>query len=273
MAAKREERMMEQRREDGIQSRRDEELVIDLGELFSIIWHHMLLIIESGLCLGLVFFLVCSLLIPKKYESTTKVYILNKQSDSVTVTYSDLQSGAALTKDYKELIKSLPVLEQVVAQLQLPISTDELAKHISVSSTTDTRIISISVEDEDPYLANAIANAVRIAASKQIAQVMDIEAVNIVQKASYPNGPSKPATMKLTLVGGILGAFLAMGILCILYILDDTIKNPEDVEKTLGVSVLGSIPVLKSESDFRKKGRRKRRKGSGKSRARNRGRG
>ena len=40
-----------------------------------------------------------------------------------------------------------------------------------------------------------------------------------------------------------------MLVVIILYILDDTIKNPDDIEKYLGVSVLGAIP-LKSEDTF-----------------------
>ena len=235
---------------------------IDLMELFSVVWHNLLLIIEIGLCVGALAFLFSSLLVPKQYVSTTKVYILNRQSDSVNVTYSDLQSGATLTKDYKELIKSLPVMEKVVAQLNLDISPEKLADKITVDSPADTRIIEISVSDTDPYMANAMANAVRIAASAQISQVMDIEAVNIVQKASNPDHASSPYVIKNTMLGCILGAILTIAVLFVLYLLDDTIKTPDDVEKVLGMSVLGTIPILKGEEGKKKKiGKRGRHKG------------
>lgn len=244
---------MEQRGTGLMQERQRDEMEIDLLELFSVVWHNLLLIIEIGLCVGALSFLYTSTLVPKQYVSTTKVYILNRQSDSVNVTYSDLQSGATLTKDYKELIKSLPVMEKVVAQLNLDISPEHLANKITVNSPADTRIIEISVSDTDPYRANAMANAVRIAASAQISQVMDIEAINIVQKASYPDHPSSPSAMKNTMMGCILGAMLTIAVLIMLYLLDDTVKTPEDVEKVLGMSVLGSIPVLKDEEKKKRK--------------------
>lgn len=244
---------MEQKGTGLMQERQRDEMEIDLLELFSVVWHNLLLIIEIGLCVGALSFLYTSTLVPKQYVSTTKVYILNRQSDSVNVTYSDLQSGATLTKDYKELIKSLPVMEKVVAQLNLDISPERLANKITVNSPADTRIIEISVSDTDPYRANAMANAVRIAASAQISQVMDIEAINIVQKASYPDHPSSPSAMKNTMMGCILGAMLTIAVLIMLYLLDDTVKTPEDVEKVLGMSVLGSIPVLKDEEKKKRK--------------------
>lgn len=253
---------MEQKGTGLMQEQQRDEMEIDLMELFSVVWHNLLLIIEIGLCVGALAFLFSSLLVPKQYVSTTKVYILNRQSDSVNVTYSDLQSGATLTKDYKELIKSLPVMEKVVAQLNLDISPEKLADKITVNSPADTRIIEISVSDTDPYMANAMANAVRIAASAQISQVMDIEAVNIVQKASYPDHASSPSVMKNTMLGCILGAILTIAVLFVLYLLDDTIKTPDDVEKVLGMSVLGTIPILKGEEGKKKKiGKRGRHKG------------
>lgn len=247
---------MEPKKMDSMLEQQNDEIVIDLGEIFSMLWQHLLLIIEAGLCFGALLFLVCTLLIPKTYVSSTEVYILNKQSDSVSVTYSDLQSGTYLTKDYRELITSLPVMEKVAAQLHLEIEPEELEEKISVSSPTDTRIIEISVEDEDPYMANSIANAVRVAASTQIASVMDIEAVNAVQKANYPTAESSPARLKLTFVGCVLGAMIAVAVLFVIYLVDDTVKTPDDVEKYLGLSVLGTIPALKEEAGSKRKARK-----------------
>ena len=61
------------------------------------------------------------------YESTTKIYILNKQENNA-VTYSDIQLGTQLTKDYAELIQSRFVLEEVVQGMGLDLSYDEMKK-------------------------------------------------------------------------------------------------------------------------------------------------
>lgn len=237
-----------------MQNRQEEEMVIDLWELFGVIWKNLLLVVEAGLILGALVFLASTFFMPKQYQSSTEVYILNKQSESsANVTYSDLQTGSYLTKDYRELITSLPVMEKVTAQLSLDMTPEQLAARISVSTPSDTRIIKISATHTDPYMANMIADAVRVAASSQIAAVMDIEAVNIVQNADYPRSAVSPSRMKNTALGCILGAVLACGVLVVLYLLDDTIVTSDDVEKYLGLSVLGSIPVLKDEEAAKKR--------------------
>lgn len=248
---------MEQRNSEILQGQMEGEMTIDLGEVLRMFWQHLVLIVEVGMIFAAAAFLICSLLIPRTYVSTTQIYVLNRQSDSATVTYSDLQSGTYLTKDYQELITSTPVLEQVIAQLQLECTTEALAGQISVSSPTDTRIIEISVEDPDPYQAKDIADAVRVAASKQIAQVMDIEAVNIIQRASYPDGPSSPARVRMAVLGCVAGIVLTCAVLLVLYLMDDTIKTPDDVEAVMGLSVLGSIPMMKSEMNSKKKRKKK----------------
>ena len=121
---------------------------------------------------------------------------------------------------------------------------EELMDMISVESTTDSRILTIKVKNEDPKKAKEIADAVREAVSVQITEIMDADAVNTVQKADLPDSPSSPSTMKNTVVGGILGALLAIGIIVLIAILDDTVKTPEDVEKYLGLNTLTSIPIV-----------------------------
>ena len=91
---------------------------------------------------------------------------------------------------------------------------------------------------------------------------MDIEAVNVVDYANLPESPKSPNSIKNMIIGGLLGFVLAIGIIVIIYILDDTIKTPDDVEKYLGLSVLGSIPYDENVDTKNKKRKRKRKKSS-----------
>lgn len=236
----------------------EQEIEIDLCELMNLIWRNIFIIIESGLCAGAILFLVCTLLIPKTYISTTEVYVLHQQSNPDTITYSDLQTGSYLTDDYKELITSLPVLEKVIAKLDLDITPEAFEKKITVTSPDDTRIICIAAEDEDPYMAHQTADMLRVAAAEQIARVMDIEAVQTVQEASYPTAKSGPARMKYAVIGCVLGVIFSVGILIIRQLLDDTIKTEEDVEASLGLFVLGSVPQIQKEAGkkYRKSSKR-----------------
>ena len=226
---------------------RDDVSEIDLVELLGVILHNLWIIIVSGVIVAAVALLVSYFIITPKYESVTKIYVISK-TNADTMTYSDLQAGSTLTKDYKELVKSRPVLEEVLAETGIDVELKDLEEQITVEVPTDTRIVSITVEDKDPYEARIIADSVRIAASKHIREVMDTEAVNVVEEASLPIEKSSPSILKNTAIGYAVGLFLAIAIVIINYIMDDTIKTPDDVEKFLGVSVLGSIPY--SENDL-----------------------
>lgn len=226
---------------------RDDVIEIDLVELLGVILHNLWIIIVSGVIVAAAALLVSYFIITPKYESVTKIYVINK-ANADTMTYSDLQAGSTLTKDYKELVKSRPVLEEVLAETGIDVELKDLEEQITVEVPTDTRIVSITVEDKDPYEARVIADSVRIAASKHIQEVMDTEAVNVVEEASLPTEKSSPSILKNTAIGYAIGLFLAIAIVIMNYIMDDTIKTPDDVEKFLGVSVLGSIPY--SENDL-----------------------
>ena len=226
---------------------RDDVIEIDLVELLGVILHNLWIIIVSGVIVAAVALLVSYFIITPKYESVTKIYVISK-TNADTMTYSDLQAGSTLTKDYKELVKSRPVLEEVLAETGIDVELKDLEEQITVEVPTDTRIVSITVEDKDPYEARIIADSVRIAAAKHIQEVMDTEAVNVVEEASLPIEKSSPSILKNTAIGYAVGLFLAIAIVIINYIMDDTIKTPDDVEKFLGVSVLGSIPY--SENDL-----------------------
>ena len=173
----------------------NDEVEIDLGEVFHLLLSKLGVIILSGIVFCLAAVMGTMLLITPKYESTTKIVVLSKQ-DSSTLTNQDIQTSTSLTKDYAELIKSRTVTEGVIAQLKLDMTHEELLKKLSVDTPTDTRVVSITVTDTDPYTAAQIANAVRDIASKHIQQVMDIKAVNVVETANIPDEPSSPSVPK-----------------------------------------------------------------------------
>ena len=239
--------------------RQSDEVEIDLLGLCLMLLHHLPVILPAALLTALCAFLYTSLLISPTYQSTTQVYILNR-TDSNTLTYNDVQIGTQLTNDYAQLIKSRYVLEEVIQTMNLSMSYEGLSGMVSVSTPEDTRIIAITVTDTDPVRAMEIANAVREAASEHILNVMDIQAVNVVETANLPTHASGPNTTRNILLGGMLGAVLVAGILVVRYLLDDSIKTTEDVEKYLGLSVLAIIPLNETEADSKKRRRKTRRR-------------
>ena len=232
--------------QNGMRSPSDDEVTIDLAELFGVLWHWIWLILLVALLLGGAAFAFSKFVIPEEFQSTTKIYVLDKESGSGgQTTYTDLQAGAQLTKDYAELITSRTVIEKVIADNHLESVYDykEFLKKVEVNTPTDTRIVSITVTDTNPALAQALADDIRVEASDLIIDTMQINAVNTYEVANLPTEKSAPSCSKWALIGALLGALLVGGIVTLQYILDDTIKTSEDIEQYLGLSTLALIPL------------------------------
>ena len=234
----------------------NEELTIDLAELFSVLWSKIYLIILVGLIAALAAFAGTKIFITPEYTSSTSMYMLTRSQSGGTITSSDLQTGTQLTQDYMEMVKSRSVLEQVISVLNLDMSTQELSSSVTTENKTNTRILTISVSNEDPELVQEIANTLRETVSVKIREIMEIDAVNTIEEANLPSAPSSPNVMRNTMLGGILGVLITAGILVIIFLFDDTIKTPDDGEHYLGLNVLTSIPGTEGEEKGKKTKRR-----------------
>jgi capsular polysaccharide biosynthesis protein len=203
---------------------------------------------------------ICLFFITPQYKSTSKIIILS-QSNTGAMTYSDIQLAERLTKDFEELIKSRNVLESVITNWGLSENYNSLLERISVENVTDTRIISITVEDPSPTAAQTIADAIRETAAQHIKNVTDVEAVNIVETANLPTAPSSPSKTMWAVLSAFLGFGLVLVIELIHFLSDDTIKSADDAEKYLGLTTLGVIPKMeddpKAKAKTAAKGRRK----------------
>ncbi|MBQ9867813.1 MAG: protein-tyrosine kinase [Lachnospiraceae bacterium] len=222
---------------------------IDLGELLFELWLNKLEIILAMAFGAVAAFFLSTVIMTPKYTSQTSLYVLAKQeanTNANTITTADLSVGTQLTNDYQVLMTSRPVLEQTIAELGLDMTTEELADMVKVTNDSNTRILKIEVTNEDPQLARNIADTLRTAVSEQIISVMNIDAVNTVEDASMPLKPSSPNKKRNILIGLMAGFVLSAGLIVLRSIMDDTVKNSDDVERYLGVPVMGMIPDSES---------------------------
>lgn len=226
----------------------NDEVEIDIGHILSILWEKILVIIATGIIVGLAGFLVSKFLITPKYESETKLYVLNRANDSAT-TLSDVQLSTQLTKDYQILVTSAPVMNQVIKELGLNMKASELASTISVDTPLDTRVLQITVTSDDPKRAKDIADKVAQVSSKKICDIMKIEQVNVIEEGSMSEEPAVDTVQKWTLIGLALGIVLSCAVIIIRSMLDDTVKTTEDVEKYFDLSTLAVIPISEEMDD------------------------
>ncbi len=239
-------------------TRSSETVEIDLLELFSVLLHWLWLIAIAAIVVGGIAYSISRFAIPEEFQSTTKVYVLNRtEGENDMPTYQELQASTQLTKDYSEMITSRHVLEKVIADLGLDSSYEGLKNRVSVTTPSDSRIIQISVKDHDPGEAQRICRAVRDESSEHIQNVMAIDAINIVDDANLPDHKSAPNNTKNAIIGALIGGFLAALIVLIRHFMDDTIKTNDDVEEYLGISCLAIIPLDQAVNVEQQKGKKK----------------
>lgn len=238
----------------------DEDDVINLAELFMEYVRYWYIICISAVLVGVMAFLICRFLVTPQYESTSRLYVLSK-STSVT-SLADIQLGSNLTNDYMVVVGSRPILDQVIVNLDLDETYKSLYNRITLENPSNTRILSITVRDADPHMAKLIADEIADLSAQFISQKMDQDPPSILQYGYADEGKVSPSTFKYTILGAFLGAFLVMAIITIMYLSNDTINDPEDVEKKLGINLLGTIPFEKRQTATRIKGRSKSSKNS-----------
>ena len=214
--------------------------LLDLGRVLLRKWWAIALCLVIGAAAA---FGGTKLLITPQYTATSMIYILS-ESTSIT-SLADVQIGDSLAQDFMIIGKSRPVVEKVIKRLDLDASYEAVSKTITFENPTDSHILKISVTNPEPKLAADISNAVAEVTRAQIADVMGTDEPNTLEEAIVPVSPSSPNTMKNTMLGALLGAVLAAGLIIVLYLMDDTIKDEDDVKKYLQMNTLAALPMEK----------------------------
>jgi capsular polysaccharide biosynthesis protein len=213
-----------------------------LREICMVLLRKCWLIILSGIIFAAAAKLISDYLITPIYSSTTSVYVINRDEDN-RLTLSDIQTGTQLTKDYMILVKSRPVTEQVIADLKLDITSEELVELIQTETPEDTRILKITVTYPDAEMAKRIADSIAMVTSERMVSVMEMEKVNIIEEGNLPDKPSSPDLNKNIAIGGMIGIGFAVMLITFRFLLNDSIRSTEDIEKHLGLTTLSIIPM------------------------------
>ena len=176
------------------------------------------------------------------YNSTTKLVLTSEQTSNNSITTNDVTLSNNLVKTYSEIIKSRNVLNKVIDSLKLGMTVEQLASKISVSSVTSTQIINVTVSDKDSELAQRIANEVAKQFKTEIVTLYKIDNVQIVDKATAATVPYNINVAKQLLGYSAAGLAAGLGLVLLMFYLDNTIKSTQTVENKVGLVVLGVVP-------------------------------
>ncbi len=229
---------------------RDEEIEIDLLQLFFELRANIIQILAAAILGGALAFCISRFAITPQFTSTSMMYILSKETTLTSL--ADLQIGSQLTNDYKTIISSRPVLQNVVDKLQLPYTYKTLSKKVKIDNPQNTRIITIAVKDPDPQMAKTITDAIAETSSDFIGEIMEMVPPKIIETGEVPVLKSSPSNSRNALIGAFLGGAIVSVLVVIRMLLNDTIINTDDVSNYLGLSVLASVPEREVTSEEEK---------------------
>lgn len=224
-----------------IQQQQEDEAEIDLLEIFYLLKAKLFWLIFAFLIGGVLAAAITLFCITPKYTATAKIYMVSASSESV-LNLSDLNLGTSLSQDYAELIKIRPVFNEVIENLGLNMEYEELLEKVSINTIGDTRLLAVSVEDEDPREAQRIVNELADTAVTYIPKVMETSTPNIAEYAIVPKAPSSPNVAKNTILGALVFLILAAAVFIVRMLMDDSLKTAEDVEKAFGIMPFTVIP-------------------------------
>ena len=228
---------MEKKRND------NEEMEIDLLELLMVMKKHLSAILLAGIVGLVIMFAYTSFLVTPLYSASSMMYVMPDNSNSMnSSTLSDMQVGQQLTSDYSNMIKSRSFMEDVIKKLNLTIDYQQLLEKVEVTNPTSSRILQVTVNDPNPQTAADIANEMASVAESKLKEITGMQAIKIYEEAAVPDRPSSPSLKKNCALGLLAGIVLAMAVITILYLLDDTIKTEDDIEKYLGMTTLAVLP-------------------------------
>lgn len=241
-------------KEKRLQAGEQGEIEIDLVELMYRLLEKAKYIILAALVGAVLSGVYTIYRIKPMYTATSKLYVVN--SANAVIDLSALQIGTQLANDYKEVFSNWHVHERVLQKLDLSYSYSKLNSMVSVSNSESQRILHIKVTAPTPEEAKLLADTYAQVAQEFIAETMSTQRPNIFEEALRPSAPSSPNKTRNIILGFLIGAVIAAGIVVVQYLTDDRIHSEEDIVKYLELPVLGMMPSQRNETKNSKKSKK-----------------
>lgn len=232
---------------DNTQTQLDDEIEIDLWELFQILLKNWLWILLSTLGCAILGLLITMFLITPKYRAEATMIVNTRQDQTATVTNDQITSAQKLVDTYSIIIRSRRVIDPIMEELNIEDDYENFVEDITVESVDSTQVMSIQVENKNPEVALQVVQEIIDRAPGAIISTVEAGSVNVVSEP-YVNSevPVSPSKLKNTAIAAFIGLFVSSGAFLLIAFLDNTFKSEEDIQKQLGLVTIGIIPTTES---------------------------
>lgn len=230
------------------------EETIDLREYYQAVkrksWLIGLLVAIAVTASGIISFFV----IEPVYQAELTFMVNFNQNDDDRITKEDIEYGENLVEKYKPIIKSRKVSSQIKKNLGLKMTQGEISNAIEITSISGP-VLSVKVNNTNPIIARDIANEVPDIFARELKRIAKVDGLEVIDDAVTPTSPVKPNKMMNIAISAVLAVMVGLFIIFLMESLDNKIKKPEDIEKCIGIPVLGT--VYEYETNNKKKSKKK----------------
>lgn len=237
---------------------------INLKDIFQMFWNkkiYILLITLIFIVIGIIY--TIGFVTPMYTSSTTLVLAASDKTTEAnkpasTITTTDVTLNSKLVETYSVILQTNDVLREVISNLGINISEEEIKNNIAVSSVKNTEVIKISVNNENATNAAKITNEIAKVFSKKVGEIYNINNVYVLDEAEVSTNPSNINHTKDIVIFAFIGIVISVMYVLIANMLDTTVKTQEDIEKAIKIPVLATIPIYNLEMEkLKKKGGRR----------------
>ena len=220
---------------------------IELRQYWDVLRNRWKLVVVLPLIAALTSGVISFFVIKPVYQASTTLIVGKKAAEAgkdatQMLDNSVLLANQQLAKTYATIAQSRTVEQNVIKDLNLPLTVEGLDSLISINPVKTTEILEIQVTNTNSELAASIANSMAQEFSKAVIEIKKVDSVSIVHTAVIPDKPIKPKKTLNVLIAFVVGLMASVGLVFLLEYLDNTVKTSSDVEKLLGIPVLGIIP-------------------------------
>ena len=234
------------------QTTENKDIEIDLGKIFYKMRDKFIYIIIITIIAAIASGLITHFAIKPKYSATTTMYVYSNTdriSTDSTITSTELTASQDLVNTYIYILKSDTVLEAVIKDLNLNVSTNALKSAISASQADKTVAFEVTVTARSPKMAAKVANSIAKIVPKEIVRVVKAGGVEIIDYAKIPTKPSSPNLSLNVTVAALAGFFISFMAFFLYELFDTTITSERDLVGEFDIPVLGTVPNLTGNSE------------------------
>lgn len=224
---------------------------IDLGYLFVVLKKHLALIIAVGILCGAAGFAVAEFVLTKKYQSKAMLYVENNQQSSESVNINDINAAQKLVNTCQIIFKSSTMMDNLIANLDLPYTKEQLNKMITAKSVNSTEVMELVVESSNPQEAEKIVNELVRLANIEFSRVIKSGSIEVIDYGEVNTDPSYPNVLLITAIAVMAGVVLAYVIVFLIDMLDVAIKSDDNLVQLYNIPVFAEIVEFENAENMK----------------------